>query len=228
MTTQSNEEKWIDDLDKAGLNKGHGFYTITEIEDIYLAARKKAQEEIDESNEEYLTIFLNECGFDNSGCYDITEVKRHFKYWIEIQKETAVEKEIQSLTQQLEELRKELVIKCDGEMMITSDICKHGIGSSSLCKICSLEFQNGFLISNNNKLTQQLKEREEVSINLRNALYNLHEQSSEMFTETQHLEQLIAQVVPLLQESFDELDHIYCKGLISRIEQWLEKVRRVL
>lgn len=54
----------------------------------YLAGRKRGDEEV----EEYLTVFLNECGFDNSGCYDIEEVKSHFKRWIETQKEIAVEK----------------------------------------------------------------------------------------------------------------------------------------
>lgn len=53
--------------------------TLNDGERCYIEARKKAQEDEDEN----LVIFLNECGFDNSGCYDIEEVKRNFKHFME-------------------------------------------------------------------------------------------------------------------------------------------------
>lgn len=86
MTTDQENEWTVEAV--SGLGAIVNPYTRMGFIEGYLAACKNRQEESDEG----LVIFLNECGFDNSGCYDIEEAKSHFKKWLEIEKEIVVEK----------------------------------------------------------------------------------------------------------------------------------------
>lgn len=100
LAARKKAQEEIDKI-KASLTKEIEEYSDL-LEKNYLSLEleiQKLKEEVDNSNEEYLTMFLNECGFDNSGCYDIEEVKRHFKQWIEVEKEAVCEKRDKLLEQ---------------------------------------------------------------------------------------------------------------------------------
>lgn len=130
--TPEQEKKWREEYRRLGFMDG---------DEIYLAARKASQFEIDELKG----------SLEKRSNAELNEQKMRI-YQTNLSAELSVK--LKDRDQEIERLKKRLPHYEEDDLIMVADICPHG-ESSSICEICLLKGQVGFLI-------RMIKERDEL------------------------------------------------------------------